>query len=64
MERLSQLDLEAYCYFYYPNREHLVVNALLKSLSIQDNMDNPVYINRATFDFLITHMPITTDILG
>lgn len=34
MEKLSQHDLEAYCYFYYPNREHLVVNALLKSLSI------------------------------
>lgn len=27
-------------------------------------MDNPVYINRATFDFLNTHFPITSDLLS
>ena len=27
-------------------------------------MDNPVYVNRATFDFLITHMPINSDFLS
>lgn len=64
MEMLAQHDLEAYCYFYYPNREHLLINALIKGLSIQDNMDNPVYVNRATFDFLITHMPISSELLS
>ena len=64
MHLLEQHDLEAYCYFYYPNREHLVINAILKGLSIQDNMDNPVYVNRATFDFLITHLPMTCDLLS
>ena len=61
---MAQQDLEAYCYFYYPNREHLLINALLKGLSIQDNMENPVYVNRATFDFLITHLPISGDLLS
>ena len=51
VQRLTEGDIDAFCYFYYPNREHLVVNALLKGLAIIDNMDNPVYINRATFDF-------------
>ena len=61
---LAEGDIEAYCYFYYPNREHLVINALLKGLSIQDNMDNPVYVNRACFDFLITHLPIQSELLS
>ena len=26
-------------------------------------MENPVYVNRATFDFLITHLPIVSDLL-
>ena len=64
LQLLQQNDLEAYCHFYYPNREHLVINALLKGLAIQDNMDNPVYVNRATFDFLITHLPIACEILS
>ena len=64
MQLLAQHDLEAYCHFYFPNREHLMVNALLKGLSIQDNMDNPVYVNRATFDFLITHLPIACEIMS
>mmetsp|Transcript_28988 Transcript_28988/g.35941 ORF Transcript_28988/g.35941 Transcript_28988/m.35941 type:complete len:240 (+) Transcript_28988:330-1049(+) len=58
MDLLAQGDVEAYCYFYYPNREHLMINAIVKGLSIQDNMDNPVYVNRATFDFLISHVPL------
>ena len=64
MQLVAQLDLEAYCYFYYPNREHLVINALTKGLSISDNLDNPVYVNRATFDFLSTQLPITTKALS
>ena len=27
-------------------------------------MENPVYVNRATFDFLITHLPIVSDLLS
>ena len=27
-------------------------------------MDNPVYVNRATFDFLITHLPITCNLMS
>ena len=34
MHQLEEQDLEAYCYFYYPNREHLFINALSKGLSI------------------------------
>ena len=34
MQLLEQEDLEAYCYFYYPNREHLLINSLIKGLSI------------------------------
>jgi hypothetical protein len=64
VQRLTEGDIDAFCYFYYPNREHLVVNALLKGLAIIDNMDNPVYINRATFDFLNSHFPITSDLLS
>lgn len=41
-----------------------MINAIVKGLSIQDNMDNPVYINRATFDFLISHVPMSTELLS
>lgn len=50
---------EAYFFFYYPNKERLVNNALLAGLSI-DGQD--IYTNRAVFDFLNSHMPITSPI--
>ena len=56
----TELNYEDYCYFYYPNRQNLVVNALLTGLTLGEN---PIYVNRATFDFLITHMPITGQML-
>lgn len=63
MEMLVQLQqnesLEAYFYFYYPNKSTLVNNALLAGLSI---VSQDVYVNRATFDFLLSHMPITSQI--
>ena len=63
MEMLAQLQqkesLQAYFYFYYPNKATLVNNALLAGLSI---VSQDVYVNRAVFDFLISHMPITSQI--
>lgn len=50
---------EAYFFFYYPNKQKLVNNALLAGLSI---VSQDVYVNRAVFDFLLSHMPITRDL--
>jgi len=47
---------EAFFFFYYPNKHKLVNNALLAGLSI---VNQDVYVNRAVFDFLLSHMPIT-----
>ena len=54
------MNKEAFFYFYYPNKEHMVINALLSGLDIIDNRE--VYVNRATFDFLISHIQLTSDI--
>ena len=43
-----------YFYFYYPNKQPLVNNALLFGLE----SDKSQLVNRATLDFLISHMPI------
>ena len=56
---LSSESAEAYFFFYYPNKQKLVNNALLAGLSIEGQ---DVYVNRAVFDFLISHMPITSRI--
>jgi len=50
---------ESYFYFYYPNKEVLVNNALLAGLS---TLNQTVYVNRAVLDFLVSHMPITSAI--
>jgi hypothetical protein len=56
LEDLQQSEsLEAYYFFYYPNKEKLVNNALLAGLSI---VSQDVYVNRAVFDFLLSHMAI------
>jgi hypothetical protein len=52
-------DKNAFFYFYFPNKENLVINALLSGLDI---IDQTVYVNRATFDFLISHVSLITDI--
>jgi hypothetical protein len=49
--------IEAYFYFYYPNKEQLVLNALLSGISPGDR--NKDYVNRSTLDFLISHMSMT-----
>jgi hypothetical protein len=46
--------MAAYKYFYFPNKKHLVHNALIISLS----KERSNLINRATLDFLLTHMPL------
>lgn len=55
----EEKDKVAFYYFYYPNKELLVNNALLAGLDI---IDNTVYVNRATFDFLISHISLCSDI--
>ena len=53
------MGLQAYFYFYMPNKTSLVVNALVSGLQIEGNTN---YVNRATLDFLISHMPISSQI--
>ena len=56
LDQLEKFDsIEAYNFFYYPNKVQLVNNALLAGLSI---VHQEVFVNRAVFDFLISHMPI------
>ena len=56
-------DPDAYCYFYYPNKSHLVNNALLSGLSSdQISVETGKHVNRATLDFLISHMPVTSTV--
>jgi hypothetical protein len=50
---------ESYFYFYYPNKEVMVNNALLAGLS---TLNQTVYVNRAVLDFLVSHMPIKSAI--
>lgn len=52
--RLQRMSKEDYFYFYYPNKQTLVINALISGMD-----DNSVYVNRGTLDFLLSHMPIT-----
>jgi len=53
------MELHDYFYFYYPNKSKLVINALIAGLSIAESQ---VYVNRGTLDFLISHMPINSEI--
>jgi hypothetical protein len=53
----ERMDLHDYFYFYYPNKTKLVINALMSGLSI---VEPQVYVNRATLDFMISHMPINS----
>lgn len=55
----ERMELHDYFYFYYPNKTKLVINALMSGLSI---VEPQVYVNRATLDFLISHMPINSEI--
>lgn len=55
----ERMDLHDYFYFYYPNKSKLVINALIAGLSIAESQ---VYVNRGTLDFLISHMPINSEI--
>ena len=59
LSRLQDESTESYFFFYYPYKETLVTNALLAGLSI---VSQDVYVNRATLDFIISHMPITSQI--
>ena len=58
-EMKERMELHDYFYFYYPNKTKLVINALMSGLSIAESQ---VYVNRATLDFMISHMPINSEI--
>ena len=51
------MELHDYFYFYYPNKSQLVMNALIAGLSTAEIQ---VYVNRATLDFMISHMSINS----
>jgi hypothetical protein len=59
INRMNTMELHDYFYFFYPNKSQLVINALIAGLSIVDNTN---YVNRATLDFLISHMQINSQI--
>lgn len=54
--------MRAYFYFFYPNKEQLAIQGLLAGLQIGDKNEN--YVNRATFDFLISHLAINGPMLN
>ena len=53
-DRAEQMSSKDYFYFYYPNKTELVINALISGLQLTESN----YVNRATLDFLISHMPL------
>jgi hypothetical protein len=55
----ERMELHDYFFFYYPNKTKLVINALMSGLSI---VEPQVYVNRATLDFMVSHMPINSEI--
>jgi hypothetical protein len=55
----KDMKMHDYFYFYYPNKTKLVINALISGLSIEESQ---VYVNRGTLDFMISHMPIHSEI--
>lgn len=50
---------EELLYYFYPQKESLVVNAVIQCLE-----DDLVFTQRCTFDFLTSHMPLQSDILS
>ena len=59
MKMADKMELQDYFFLFYPNKTKLVINALISGLSIVDNSN---YVNRATLDFLISHMPINSNV--
>jgi hypothetical protein len=56
--RHEAMELHDFFYFFYPNKAQLVINALISGLQLTESN----YVNRATLDFLISHMPLKEDI--
>lgn len=56
-DRIIRLDQEDFFYFYYPNKKTLVINALIAGIE-----DAQIFVNRGVLDFLLSHMPITSDL--
>lgn len=59
-EENEKHDLQAYLYFYFPNKSNLAMNALHAGLSVAEF--EQVQVQRATLDFIISHMPIRSPI--
>ena len=55
----KSISEEELLYYFYPQKESLVVNALIQCLE-----DDSVYTQRCAFDFLMGHMPLQSDILS
>lgn len=56
--KLIHEDLENYFYFYFPNKSQVVINAIITGLSNEESK----LVNRATLDFLVSHMPLNSEI--
>ena len=59
LQMKTSKTLHDHFYFYYPNKSKLILNALMAGLSIADDQ---VQVNRGTLDFMISHMPIKSQI--
>ena len=55
----STLSLQALLYYYYPNKQTLVINALIACLQ-----DKEKFVNRNTIDLLLSHLPFISEILN
>lgn len=72
-DRGRNMGLHDYFYFYYPNKDKLVINALIVGLQtikfnatggaiLRQNKQLQRQYNRATLEFLISHMRMESDI--
>ena len=59
LQMKASKTLHDHFYFYYPNKSKLILNALMAGLSIAEDQ---VQVNRGTLDFMISHMPIKSQI--
>lgn len=53
------LTLQAMIYYFYPNKQTLVINALIAGLQ-----DKEKFVNRSTVDLLLSHLPFISEILS
>ena len=59
VEEDRDITLEELIFHFYPKKDTLVLNGLISCLA-----DESIYVQRASLDFLITHMKLTSPILS